>query len=136
MTKTKTVLVAGLLATVGCGSGGSSTHDYSAVSACLDERAIGAGFSPSSDPDDFDLIAEKAGVGAIALIGQRQNIQVVVERTGSDAERTAKAYELFASGEASDHLKVMGNVVAAYTKTPTDEERELVERCVEDPSGS
>lgn len=137
MRKAKAVLLAATLFVVaGCGSSGSSSmHDYAAVASCLSDWAGDSGLTASTDSDQLDSISANAGQGAIALHGDRQEVQVSVERSGPDAKQTAKNYEPFFGGDAGDRLLVDGNVVAAYTKTPTDEERAVVEGCVKDPSG-
>lgn len=130
------LLVVALLVGTGCGSSsGSPMHDYAEIEKCLNDWAGDSGLTASTDSDRLDSISANAGQGAIALHGDRQEVQVSVERSGSDAKQTAKNYEPFFGGDAGDRLSVDGNVVAAYTKTPTDEERAVVERCVKDPSG-
>lgn len=111
---------------VGCGGTSTSNHDFAAVSSCVTDGAAAAGLENA--PDGLDLIAEKAGEGAVALKGDAQEVQVVVERSSGDADKTADGYRAF--GANDDNLIVNGNVVVAFTKTPTDEERALVEDCL------
>jgi hypothetical protein len=85
-------------------------------------RAIGV----SQDQDDLDLIAENAGVGAIQVLWPRNEAMVVVERSEGDAEDTEQSYEAFGGTD----LERRGQVVVAWTNSPTDEEREDVDACL------
>ena len=93
--------------------------------------AQSAGLTASTNPDNLDLLSQRAGQGAVALTNDIQEIQVSVERTTGDAEATEKQYGMFADQFSSrDHIKRYGTVVVAYTKSPTTSEGMLIEKCV------
>lgn len=120
-----------LLTFAGCG--GESERSFADIEPCLTESATAAGFEASTAPDDLDIIAADAGDGAIDLSDDKQSITVIVERTASDAENTANllasAAEAFGVN-ADDLVYRNGNVVASHDKSPTDDERALVEECL------
>jgi hypothetical protein len=124
--------VATTVALAAAGCGGSTKADeprpFADIKDCVVDAAPGGGFTASTNPDDMDLVAEDAGLGAVVLSGDNQDVQVVVERSASDAERSAEAYKAF--GGTSDNVVVEGNAVIAYSKTPTDTESALVEDCL------
>jgi hypothetical protein len=112
------------------GCGGSTTHSYADVRSCLE--GSGTSLVVSTDTADMDTIAEKAGEGAVVLSDDTQEIQVVVERTESDAKTTQTAYNAFAEGftGSTDNVKRYGNVVVAYSHSPRDTDSETIEQCV------
>ena len=116
-------VVTACLVLAGCG-GEEKTYDFEAVESCLRDNA-GAGVSTNSE--DLDLISEAAGIGGIQVRVGKNEAQVAVERAEADAKNTERLYEAFGVPE----MKREGNVVVAWTKTPTDAEREAVEGCLE-----
>jgi hypothetical protein len=114
-----------------CGGSGGGTKSYADVQSCLVRTAPPAGLTTSTKKADMDLIARKAGQGAVVVSNDVQEIQVVVERSEGDAQATEKAYGVFADAFSSrDNLKRYGNVVVAYTKTPSASEKSVIEDCV------
>jgi hypothetical protein len=76
-----------------------------------------------------DPIAKEAGVGALAAVFPGNYVNLVVERTADEASSTVRAYEESAQGPRM-RLEQTGAVVAAYAKTPTSQQKEVVSRCV------
>lgn len=131
------VATAAAVTMTACGSStntATSEDGFADLYVCVSDAAELAGFSASDSRDDQDLVAENAGVGAINVTGDNQGIQVVVERNEDDAKRTVEQYRVFAgalSGSVDDLLQRHGNVVVLYDKTPTDDERTIVEDCLD-----
>lgn len=110
----------------GCGSGGSGKIIAgTTLSDCLGHASGLVGVSTAKD--DMDLIAQDAGDMGIHLAWEKNAANVVVERTASDAQQSAKGYRAF--GVTGDRLLVSGNVVVAFDKSPTGEEHDGVTRC-------
>jgi hypothetical protein len=91
------------------------------------------GAQVNSNKADLDYVAEDSGEGAFEADLGRNSVTVVFERTAGDADRTMSAYELF--GEAfdastEDILFQKNNVVIAWNKTPTDDEKSKIEGCL------
>jgi hypothetical protein len=111
----------------GCG-GENDPVEFADVVACLQERGA------TVSDDQLDGIAEQAGAGAVDVDFERNSATVVVERNADDAEETRRQYitvgEAFDETVGEDDYERHNNVVVGFTKTPTDEERELVEGCV------
>jgi hypothetical protein len=91
------------------------------------DRASNVIGSTNEAGPNLDFIAEDAGDGALEAEIGRNTVTVVVERNGNDAEDTLNAYESFGDGVHERH----GNVVLVWSKTPTDDEREAVESCLD-----
>lgn len=131
---TATVLAA--LAMQACGGGERSTVAFADVKPCLKQAGEAAGFDATTDPDELDVVAADAGDGAMTLDSDKQGISVIVERSEGDAENTANAMKtmakaLFEVSFDDETLDVRGNVVISYDKTPTDDEKALVDDCVD-----
>ena len=125
------LLAATAVVPAACGGSSSGDKSYADVQSCLVSRAPPAGLTTSTNKADMDTIAERAGLGAVVVSNDVQEIQVVVERSAGDAQTTEKAYGVFADAFGSrDNLKRYGNVVVAYTKTPSAAEQSVIEKCV------
>jgi len=126
----KIVVAAGCfaaLASGGCGGSGSTT------TASVDEfkACISQSFSPetplsTSSDEGLDFIALAAGVGAIQVTSPKNEVQVVAERSSSDADKTAGEYEAFDLAQVDQ----FGTVVVAYSNTPIPQESEPIEDCL------
>jgi hypothetical protein len=77
---------------------------------------------------NVDPIAREAGVGAFAAVFPRKYVNIVVERTANEASSTVRAYEITQGRKM--RLEQTGAVVAAYAKTPTAQEKQVIARCV------
>ena len=109
----------------GCG-GGSETYSLEPTVSCLRD----AGADVRTGDEAVDYIAQFAANGAlIARVGETEAI-VSFGRTSRDAGDTAAEYEAF--NVSDEELTQKGNAVVAWTKTPTDRERETVEGCLDD----
>ncbi len=75
----------------GCGGGGDGNSDtqldVSKFTGCFGYAGRDSGLGVAQ-PQNLDLIAQQAGVGAVQLSSDNQEIQVVAERTSGDAENT------------------------------------------------
>lgn len=108
----------------GCG-GGSETYSLEPSVNCL--REAGA-TDVSTSEDDLDYIAAAAREGAVRGEVSGTEVHVAFERNADDAADTADAYKIF--GVDGEKLAQEGNVVIAWSSTPTDKERETVESCL------
>jgi hypothetical protein len=125
------IRIAGLMLLVvaaGCGGGGSAggsqrVTDVNALDSCL----VRKGLQASTKKADLDLIAEDAGIGGVQVVSPGgQELNIAVERSESDAENTVSEYKALGLSE----VRQEGNVVMAYTKTPTGAETKPVEACL------
>jgi hypothetical protein len=117
------------LSVPGCGGGGTEEKSFAQVRDCMTKNPP-SGYEVSTKKDDLDLISQAAGQGGLAFTSDKQEVQISVERSASDADNTAKQYEAFGEAFGGGHVDKYGNVVAAYTKTPTDAEKSYIEGCV------
>jgi hypothetical protein len=109
-------LVAVVSTLAGCG--GSEPTDPAAVESCLRKTDV-------TVDKPRDVIAEEAGVSALRLEWPKNEAHVLFERSGKDARASAEAYELF-----DVQTDQRGSTLIAWTKTPTDEEKALVDGCL------
>lgn len=114
------VLLAFMLA--GCG------EDDTQLDVASFEDCVASAGTPLEVGDSLDLIAEGAGVGAVQLVSDNQEIQVVAERTPDDAGGSVTQYEIFGLAQ----VEQIGTVVLAANNTMTDEEREQITGCLDD----
>jgi hypothetical protein len=124
--------IGGVVATLvfaGCGDGGGSDTqlDVAKFQGCFGFAGAKSG-SGLQQSDDVDLIAQGAGVGAVQLSSDNQEIQVVAERTSGDAENTVSDYEAFGLGQ----VERFGTVVVAANNSMTDEELDPIKSCLSD----
>ena len=125
MSRSLAALVTFLVTTaVGCGGGGTMT--FEAVRSCLEDGSAPDGLELSTDKDDLDLLAEQAGLCAVRLSNDVQEIHVLVERSSEDAENAKRGYDAF-NVTAEQH----GNVLVAANKSLSEDERRFIEPCVE-----
>lgn len=96
------------------------------ITACFDTHHV----PYSTDSADLDFIASAAGDTGIDIEGPHQRIQIAVERSKDDANGTRKTYGLFQDAFDQGHVEQFGNVVVAYSKTPTTTEMSLIEECM------
>jgi hypothetical protein len=96
-----------------------------AIQRCLEQNHIGTS-------KNVDRIAREAGIGALAAVFRRNYVNIVVERTASEASSTVRAYEGY-TRDPKMRLEQTGAVVAAYAKTPTAQEKQIISRCVKGP---
>ncbi|HVL53950.1 MAG TPA: hypothetical protein VM344_06780 [Vitreimonas sp.] len=130
------LLIVASLVAVAAGCGGAdgdtgatenaATYERQPTIMCLQEHGD---VSTSS----LDMIAEGAPGGGIRFARDGQEAMLAFGRTPEDAERIRASYETFYEGmdaPADDILFTRGNVAIAWTDTPTEEERALVENCL------
>ena len=114
----------------GGGNGGGGDYAFAASRDYVEQSEAK---EVITNRDELDYVAEDAGEGAFAITTETNRATVLFERTENDARRTEEAYRLFLEAFASeidDLLSRDGNVVVLWDKTPTDEERELLEDCL------
>lgn len=114
---------------VGCGGGGAS-YSLDSTASCLE----GKGATVSTDDDDLDYVAQDAGEGALDAEVRGNEVTIVFERSGGDAERTEAAYKVFAGAfdtSVEDILERRGNVVIVWDKTPDEGESGVVDECLQ-----
>ena len=88
----RVVLTIGMLGLFGCGGSEPENSTVADIEACLyNESAPGA--EVTSKKGDLDLIAEAAGDGGVAVHWSKNEVNIAVERSSSDAEqrRTTKS---------------------------------------------
>lgn len=95
------------------------------IERCLEQAQI-------RTSENVDPIAEEAGVGALAAVFARNNVNIAVERTANEASSTVRAYEGSTQGRKM-RLEQTGSVVAAYANTPTSQEKRTISRCAKGP---
>src|SRR4051812_16172930 len=115
-----TAIAALCLVLCACGGGGND-KPFAEGRDCVMKKPP-SGYEVSTKNDDLDLISERAGQGAVSFSSDNQEVQISVERSASDADDTAKQYEAF----GGTHVDKYGNVVVAYNKTPTSQEKAYV----------
>jgi hypothetical protein len=122
------------LVSAGCGGGGSGqTADVQALAVCIaNHSSPSTPLQVSTEEENLDLIARKAGVGGVQVLSPHNELQIAAERSEGDAEATASQYENFSSAFGSGHIERVGTVVLAYSKTPIPEESQPVEMCLAD----
>lgn len=124
-----TVALAALSITA-CGGGSdneTTVGDLDALEACITESFSAESGSPA-EAGEADIIAGSAGVGSFNVATETQELNIAAERSTGDAENAVQTYEGFPMGEVTQ----IGTVVAAYNKTPTDEETAAVEDCLDE----
>lgn len=120
----------GVLLIAGCG-GDDATQTPPAsgqeIFACLRDRFP----ARASDANErLDYIAQAAGDKGIRVTFERNDLNVAVERSESDAKRTLKAYQVFLEGASADQLFRAGRAVVAFDRTPAAAELEPVRKCL------
>jgi hypothetical protein len=120
-----------LAATVlaGCGGGDEAMYSVRPTVTCL----VQLGAPVTQDEAELYDVAEGAGEGGFMVRFERNGVAVGVERTAEDAKRSENAYRMsaeFFESDPGDLLERHGNVVILWEKTPTEDERRIVEDCL------
>jgi hypothetical protein len=91
------------------------------------------GYSPNTNQDDLDYVAQDAGEGAFETDIGSNSVTVVFERSDGDAKRTEAAYKVFGAAfdtPVEDILHRAGSVVVVWDKTPSDSEEQQLADCL------
>ena len=104
----------------GCSGGAGPTYELTPIRTCLIQADVPV------DPAEFDVRTTGPDVGGFRADLGNNEVIVVVEPHAPDAEDTAAAHETFGAGS----VERRGNLVLAWDKTPTDAERQTIERCL------
>jgi hypothetical protein len=118
----------------GCG-GAESERSYTADATATCLSAKGADVDP--DRENVDFIAGAAAGGAVRAEFDRHEVIVSFYRNASDAKDNEKTYHDFYEGVKrfgalfeGDRVDRNDNAVIAWSRLPTDNEREAVNGCL------
>lgn len=129
----KTVAVASaviVLALAGCGGSSDPPTTNGQARACFFSTP---GMRVAADQTDLDFIAEQApGGGFDGTVGST-DVTLAFGETREDAKRIVSAYRTL--GKAFDYplddiLDASGNVAVAWSSSPSDEERAMLDACI------
>jgi hypothetical protein len=112
------------VAVAACAGGGGSSATPDSAAACHRDKTD----SVETNREEIDYVAQDAGVGALSADIAENTVTLVFERSDSDANQTAAAYGAF--GADDEHLDKRGSVVVVWDKSPTDEEKSVIDDCL------
>ena len=107
-------------------SEGARPIDFDALVVCLNDAGL------DTSQEDADFLASAAGIGGVQVNYERNELNIAVERSPEDAENTLRNYQGFIQSSTEGQLKRVGTAAVAYNKTPTPEETQPVDKCLEE----